>query len=322
MLVSKKKLITLSENKSIAEISELIDVPYSTVWYNLQKYDIRIPRKPKNQYPLFDTYTPKSCYWAGFVAADGNVLIGKKEYRTSLKLQKSDSEHLLKFKKAVGAKNKISCSNNSAYIQICSKQMYYSLRNNFNIVPNKSLVLQPPPEHIPRNFIKHYIRGYFDGDGHIEYCGGTTCNFNIVSGSEDMIYWFSNIFKSFGLISENHIYKRQTCFCIDMKNKNSLRILDWLYSDSDDTTVLDRKYYQYHSYKQSIQKVLNSYKSLGYRPPSGCKGFDLDYKAISQEYLSGKKLKELASKYNVSQWTLLDRFKKLGVRKNTRSTQT
>ena len=37
-------------------------------------------------------------------------------------------------------------------------------------IPNKSLVLTFPNKHqVPENLINHFIRGYFDGDGSINY---------------------------------------------------------------------------------------------------------------------------------------------------------
>ena len=54
------------------------------------------------------------------------------------------------------------------------------------------------------------------------------------------------------------------------------------------------------------------------RKQPGRKGFDLDYKKISKEYIDGESLKNLASKYNISVWTLLARFKKIGIRKTTK----
>ena len=37
-------------------------------------------------------------------------------------------------------------------------------------VPNKSLILTFPNKHqVPENLINHFIRGYFDGDGSINY---------------------------------------------------------------------------------------------------------------------------------------------------------
>jgi len=288
--IDEERLRNLANNHSILEISKIENIPYSTIWYNLKKYNILISRSSKYNYPLFDTFTPESCYWAGFIAADGNVFVGKGDYRISLHLNIKDINHLEKFKECVGTTNKISIGHRDCYIQVCSKQMFFSLNNNFNIVPRKSLTLQPPQ--IPENLLSHYIRGYFDGDGHIG-CYGGTCNFNIVSGSRDIIYWISNKLQYFGLINKDHIYGKKS-FRIDVKNKNSIKIFDWLYKDS--TIKLDRKYKKYCEYKN----------------------IDLDYKAISNEYLGGDSLEDLSKKYNISKWVLLGKFKKLGVRKTTK----
>lgn len=276
----------------------------------------------KRSVKLFDSYTPESCYWAGFIAADGNVLIKpeKGTYRIAIQLSSKDRTHLEKFRAVAERNNRISESkNNTSCIQIFSKNAVESIKDNFRIVPNKSFVLKPP-ENVPRSLINHYIRGYFDGDGHIGYYGGTYCNFNIVSGSKEIISWISNIFKSLNLTTKEHIYKKNNCFCIDINSKNSFKILDWLYSNSHNSIRLDRKYKQYCDYKASVQNLLNKYENEGKRHPSGCKGFNLDYENIAQEYLAGKELKYLASKYNVSHWTLLARFKKLGIRKTTKRT--
>lgn len=51
-------------------------------------------------------------------------------------------------------------------LSICSKQLSKSA-SNLGAVPNKSLILQFPNKNIfkSKNLIRHFIRGYFDGDG-------------------------------------------------------------------------------------------------------------------------------------------------------------
>jgi hypothetical protein len=317
--MDKNELKNLLELYTEKEISQIKNVHLSTVYNNLYKFGLRVKTK-KDEIELFDTYTPESCYWAGFIAADGNILIKPEKgiYRVFIQLSSKDVSHLKKFKTFLGCSNKISTSKfNTSYIQICSKHLVESLVSNFNIVPNKSLILKPPLK-MPKDLVRHYIRGYFDGDGHIGYNGGISCNFNIISGSKDIIDWISDILKSFNLISENHTYVKRRVFCIDIINQKSLNIFNWLYDCSDKLIRLDRKYEKYCDYKKTITDLINNYKELGIRPPAGCKGFDLDYKKISEEYLNGSGLKSLASKYNVSQWTLLARFKKIGIRKTTK----
>ena len=51
----------------------------------------------------------------------------------------------------------------------------------------------------------------------------------------------------------------------------------------------------------------------------GCKGYDIDNKTIVSLYLSGGlTMKEIGTKLDISHWTVLDRLKKSGVKKNTR----
>lgn len=318
------ELRELVKNYTVKEIANIKKVPLSSIYYHIKKHKLKTIDIRGNIYTLFDTYTPESCYWAGFIAADGNLFIDKNRgtYRVSIKLGIKDKLHLEKFKNAVGCKHRINITkeNDRVYIQIYSKHMTNSIYSNFNIVPAKSLILQPPPNNLPRHLIKHYLRGCFDGDGHTNHKEGTTyCNFNIVSASNRFIKWFSTTLFEFGFIKQlDHIYKKSTCYAIDINNQNSIRILDWIYGGSNKTIRLDRKYNSYCSFKKDIQNTFHKYKELGVRPPSGCKGFDLDYQDISIRYMGGEMVKKLAEEYNVSIWTLLDRFKKMGVRKSNR----
>jgi DNA-binding transcriptional regulator WhiA len=318
--VSKEKLLKLSKYNTIKEISGILGFPYSTVWYNCKKYNIKPICKSGNTYTLFDTYTLESCYWAGFIAADGNVYVNtsKGMYRTSIHLAHKDIDHIKKFKRTIVSKNKINISKtNGCCIQIGSKHVVKSLERNFNIVPKKSLILEPPVN-IPDSLVSHYLRGVFDGDGHIKYNNSISCNFNIVSGSKKFIIWVVSQLQKFK--KDINIYNKSNYFCIDLNNQISFNILNWIYNNSTWCTRLDRKYRYYLKALKNVKKIRKSYRNINRYPLPGCRGFNLDYKSISQEYLSGEKLKVLADKYKVSKWTLLARFKKLGVRKTTKRT--
>jgi hypothetical protein len=311
-----EKIINLAQKYTVKEISLMEEIPVSTIYYKLRKSGVKPIVAEKHVYNFFDSYTPESCYWAGFIAADGNVFVKNGTYRIAIQLSARDIKHLKKFRHFIGVNKKIYLIKQKACsISLFSKHATHMLINNFNVVPKKSLILEPP-KNIPNSMINHYIRGYFDGDGHIGYGGGTFCNFNVVSGSEKMIMWLSNLLQHFNLTDNGHVYKKaDTLFSLDINSKKSLDVFDWMYKNSTEKTRLDRKYTTYMDIKNHIISLVNKYNTTGKRVPSGCKGFDLDYRQISKEYLDGKSLRELALKYTVSQWTLLDNFKKLGVRK-------
>lgn len=113
--------------------------------------------------------TEEKAYWLGFIAADGNI---RKDLLTcSIELKASDREHLVKFAKCFnnyyGVKD-IDRQLPSAKIIISSKQCCLDLLQ-YGITPTKSLTLKVNMDLIPLDLQRHYIRGYFDGNGSI-YC--------------------------------------------------------------------------------------------------------------------------------------------------------
>ena len=125
-------------------------------------------------------------YWLGFILADGSV--SDRGYsvteRLSVVLKESDSGHLEKLKNALGSGHKIlpvkhpegRCCSRFA---ISSSEIVGSLRR-FNIVPRKSAD-QVYSDLIPAHLLKHYFRGYFDGNGGISRHGRSKWIINAVS---------------------------------------------------------------------------------------------------------------------------------------------
>lgn len=121
---------------------------------------------------FFSTYTPQSCYWAGFIAADGCILKPKCGNPVlSLHLAKRDKGHLRLFLVAANSNYPVKIYKNRSpkiyyycSLQIRNKKLVDDLKINFNIISRKSLILKYPIQ-MPNKFNKYFIRGYFDGDG-------------------------------------------------------------------------------------------------------------------------------------------------------------
>ena len=124
--------------------------------------------KAKNVLDIFEKIdTEEKAYWLGFLYADGSV--GSKENKIELGLAEKDLKQIEKFKTFLKINNKISYRESSKSYRIsfrsdkCKQDLI-----NLGCVPKKSLILTfPSEEQVPNNLIKHFIRGYFDGDGHI-----------------------------------------------------------------------------------------------------------------------------------------------------------
>ena len=139
-----------------------------------------INTKLKNKYTLNDNYfetidTEHKAYWLGFLYADGYV--GDETYNNIvIGLCEKDIEQLENFKKDIQYTGNIRTSKNSGgyntkykgvVINFSSKKMASDLRN-LGLYPGKSTTMKHMPE-MPNDLYKHFIRGYFDGDGSISH---------------------------------------------------------------------------------------------------------------------------------------------------------
>ena len=107
----------------------------------------------------FDEYSENSCYWAGFLAADGNV---DTKNRIRIMLKYDDINHLEKFKEFLQSTHTIS-SNTDKYNR-CSfdfthKEMREVLEFNFGIIPNKTDKLEFPT-YIPTKYLVQIGRAH------------------------------------------------------------------------------------------------------------------------------------------------------------------
>lgn len=208
---------------------------------------------------FFATPNPESCYWAGFIAADGCVYPPNGSIRIGL--SRKDHNHIEKFKSVVVSTSpvrKIITSNGYEASQIDiygAYELQASLASTFSVTQSKSQTLKPPKLN-DEDDVRHFIRGYMDGDGSISFNGSGRNNHWKVSflGTLKMLEWIKYNIQFYVNNTGNpsvspcrNIY--QLIFgCYQVK-----KILNWLYVDSTPNTRLDRKYQKY-------REVLEFYK--------------------------------------------------------------
>lgn len=113
--------------------------------------------------------TEEKAYWLGFLFADGSIMRNKKILTgLALEISNKDLDHLKLFKKHINSDSPILYVKhkdiNQPRLRLCSKELAIDL-GNLGMIPNKSLVLTFPS--LPESLIRHFIRGYFDGDGNL-----------------------------------------------------------------------------------------------------------------------------------------------------------
>jgi len=240
----------INENYSLKQLGKEFGCSYGTIRNLLNKHHVK-SRGSKQGYPRNEFYfnkidTPEKAYWLGFLYADGCV--HSDSYEISMNI--TDKEHVEKFQKAIGAINhKITITNDKRWenaktlyqFSIRDKQLHEDL-TKWGCIPQKSLKIDKIPN-IPRDFVSHFIRGYFDGDGSLHYLKGTN-NYRIsFIGTQSFLMdtqkeLQTNVSLYFG--SSGKAYALQIS-----GRKQIERILNYIYQDSTEQIRLDRKYQTY-----------------------------------------------------------------------------
>lgn len=252
----------IKENDNNKQIGDLVGVSGDTIAYWRKKFGLpksqaesNVNRTRKLNKKYFDTIdTEHKAYWLGFIMADGCICKteSKGKYnRLCFNLKSSDkclldqlqmdlqSDYPIKIKNNVNKKLDFECT--ICELRISSAYLVNSLITH-SVIPNKTgheLI----PESVPKDLIKHFIRGFYDGDG----CLSSTKKLSIGSASNLILDQINQCIND-ELNIQFHIYERteysMPFFLIDSNHyANNKIFLEWLYEDA--TIYLDRKYKKY-----------------------------------------------------------------------------
>lgn len=203
-------------------------------------------------------------YWYGFLAADGWVCTVAHKYSTNLELKASDRAHLEKFKTDIDSTHPILTRTQtvkgqkyqSMRISIGNKHLAKSLIE-LGIVPGKDATLQLPD--LPIVLMRHFIRGYFDGDGSISK--SPALQFSLV-GNRTFLLAIQTILMERCNLTRTKLVRQHNSQSFSLcygGNRQVPRILKYLYENA--TVYLNRKFQYYlnwpasHSNNGSIYRL-------------------------------------------------------------------
>ena len=203
--------------------------------------------------------TAEKAYWLGFLAADGCNYQREHNASIILNVHQKDMEHLNKFKQFCNTNAEIKSyigyegfSNQTPMCKIVlnSKKISNDLIDK-GIVPNKSLILQPP--NISEQFYKPFILGYFDGDGSISKTSQYN-NYSIsIQGTKEILTWICQVLNWDVNLEKRDNNSIHNSYYIRCGGTNKpYWILNQLYNSCE--THLDRKF---NIYKTLETVVLN-----------------------------------------------------------------
>lgn len=199
----------------------------------------------------------ESAYFLGFLYADGCVQIKNNAYTICLKLKSNDQIIIEKFRNIMSPSSSIKIIqdkktlNTYSYFRINQKEICDQLIS-LECVPNKSLILKFPTK-VPTNLIRHFLRGYSDGDGCI-YKNKLKYSINTIwkiISTKQFCEQTAKILKEQLNINCSQALARPKTNQITTTlsvggNKQVKKVLNWLYQDA--TIYLPRKYEKYQEF--------------------------------------------------------------------------
>lgn len=266
----------INNNPSLTKICKKYKMNNKTLSDRLKELGYEIinhQNKLKFDENMFDSIdTEEKAYWLGFIYADGCISSSGNNFELSLCLE--DLMHLNKFNtfsKHINNNVKIGKVGNYKRCRwsVRNKHLWETL-NNYGCTPRKSLTLQFPNSTIfkSKDLIRHFIRGYFDGDGCISYNNKEHTIMNIsLLGTEDFLTKVKEFLpvKFNYILGYNNKEKSLITRTLQINGKNGLEILHYLYNNS--TIYLDRKYEKYLEYCRLYKEL---YKELESNIGEGC----------------------------------------------------
>ena len=224
--------------------------------------------------------TELQAYLLGFYAADGNINEKRKTFR--IHLQKQDSELVYLYKdiispdartftveehKTTGRNGQEVNAHESFGVDITSAKLCADLVN-LGIGYNKSYSDLHIPE-ISESLVRHFIRGYFDGDGCITIwlskekgkSDRVRGKFDICAKSASILNEFIKFFATHDIKINLNYLKRDDMYRISTSSKKELeKIYNMLYKDSN--FYLSRKFNKFDHYVNTeVTQLIAEYRN-------------------------------------------------------------
>lgn len=200
---------------------------------------------------FFDSWTRQMAYLLGFTYADGNI------YKTSLswELQKKDIDILQKIRSALKCTYPITFGHKGSACRLrINNQILVQGILKLGLLPKKKFRYNIPK--IPSNLLRHFIRGFLDGDGWIVIrkrrneidVGFTGCNKSFLEVLNKSISELCEI--NPGKVRRKVKITPHNCrsvtYMLEFYSSQAFKIAEWMFGHlRKDDLFLDRKYSKY-----------------------------------------------------------------------------
>jgi hypothetical protein len=142
---------------------------------------------------------------------------------------------------------------------------------------------------IEEKYIRHYIRGLFDGDGTVHIDGTTKMTYTIASASEKMYEFLYKHLKSLDID-----IRRYGINCVIGRKEDTMRFYDYMYKDA--TVWLERKRDKLNDMFDELDRIKKWEEKFNIPYSKNNKWPDNDLECLIREYKQGSTYMEILEK--------------------------
>ena len=201
---------------------------------------------------FFRIWSAEMAYVLGFFAADGNMIRNRRgahfvSFYSNDRRLLVDIRDVLDSSHRIGTKKRFPPHKIAYQLQIGSKEIFQDLAS-LGFTPNKSTLLRLP--RIPMPLVKHFVRGYFDGDGNVYFKrhfakdrGKYRWIFQsrFTSGSLVFLRDLHTVLRGGGILGGSLIKKKRG-YDLLFSHHDSVALFHLMYNNIGDCVYLRRKY--------------------------------------------------------------------------------
>jgi hypothetical protein len=218
-----------------------------------------------------------------------------------LKLSTMDEEHLKKFRDEVCPNSVLKYATSVVKTRIGNISTSYSvvlnLYSNYivsqiidkGVGPRKTFTIGKP--NIEEKYIRHYIRGLFDGDGCVVTEDGKRLIYRITTASENMNKFLKELFESLGI---NMI--RMGINCVIGRKEDTMKFYNYIYDDA--TIWLERKKDKTIKVFEEVKRIEEWELKYGMKYNGANRWPDEDLDILIESYRKGMNYKEIVKELN------------------------
>jgi len=204
---------------------------------------------------FFKEWSSEMAYVLGLIYTDGNLHIRKAKsgYETGiLSFGQKNKELVEKFLKLMDCDAGIRFRERRELENTTSGELYYfSIGNNdltndlirLGVTPNKSLDMKFPE--IPNEYLRHFVRGFFDGDDSVYLESGKSIRVKLLSGSKEFIKTLNSLLVGNGFsdryISGGTPNTPSAYFIRYNSDEDAKKFYDFIYRDVSENMYYSRK---------------------------------------------------------------------------------